>query len=78
MDRSLASEQWTGAPEAAPQEPQRSVVASMCGVCPAGCGAEVHLADGRIERLAPLRGHPLGMVCPRGARAAEIVYAEDR
>ncbi len=51
---------------------------SVCGICPAGCGVTVHLSNGRIERLTPLRDHPLGIVCPRGARAAEIVHSEDR
>ncbi len=53
-------------------------VVGICGICPAGCGVNVHLAGGRIARLTPLRGHPLGIVCPRGARAAEIVYSPDR
>jgi anaerobic selenocysteine-containing dehydrogenase len=53
-------------------------VAGICGVCPGGCGVNVHLVDGRIERLTPLKDHPLGIVCPRGAQAAEIVYSEDR
>ncbi|MFQ5614561.1 MAG: molybdopterin-dependent oxidoreductase [Anaerolineae bacterium] len=58
----------------------RTVVTSMCGVCSAGCGVNVHLAqaDGKIERLTPLKNHPLGIVCPRGAQAREIVYSEDR
>ncbi len=56
----------------------QTVVAGICGVCPAGCGVNVHLLDGCIERLTPLRDHPLGFVCPRGARAAEIVYSPDR
>jgi anaerobic selenocysteine-containing dehydrogenase len=54
------------------------VVAGMCGVCPAGCGVNIHLVDGKIERLVPLKEHPLGIVCPRGIRAREIVYSEDR
>src|SRR5512135_2187581 len=53
-------------------------VTSMCGVCLAGCGAEVHLVDGRIERLSPLAGHPQGLHCPRGSAAKEIVYSPDR
>ncbi|MDH3229469.1 MAG: molybdopterin-dependent oxidoreductase [Alphaproteobacteria bacterium] len=57
---------------------RRENVAGICGVCPGGCGVEVHLVDGRIERLTPLKGHPLGIVCPRGARAREIVYSKDR
>ena len=50
----------------------------MCGVCPAGCGVSVHLRDGKIERLVPLKDHPQGLVCPRGLHAKEIVYSEDR
>jgi anaerobic selenocysteine-containing dehydrogenase len=50
----------------------------MCGVCPAGCGVNIHLVDGKIERLVPLKDHPLGIVCPRGTRSREIVYSEDR
>lgn len=56
----------------------RRTVASMCGVCAAGCGVNVHLVDGRIDRLTPLKDHPLGIVCPRGMRAREIVYSPDR
>jgi anaerobic selenocysteine-containing dehydrogenase len=50
----------------------------ICGVCPAGCGINVHIVDGKIERLTPLKHHPLGIVCPRGLQAKEIVYSEDR
>ena len=57
---------------------ETSVVASMCGVCPSGCGVNVHLVDGRIERLTPLHDHPQGIVCPRGLQAKEIVYSPDR
>lgn len=56
----------------------RETVTGICGICPGGCGVDIHLKDGRIERLTPLKGHPLGIVCPRGARAAEIVYSPDR
>lgn len=56
----------------------RDVVISICGVCPAGCGVEVHLADGKIDHLAPLRDHPQGGICPRGMAASEIVYSPDR
>lgn len=53
-------------------------VVSMCGVCPAGCGAEVHLAHGRIVRMTPIKGHPYSALCTRGMKAAEIVYSPDR
>ena len=53
-------------------------ITSMCGVCPAGCGAEVHLVDGRITRMTPIKDHPSSVLCPRGMKAPEIVYAPDR
>ncbi len=61
-----------------PASADQTSVTSMCGVCPAGCGAKVHLTNGRIDKLTPLRGHPLGGICRRGRRAAEVVYSEDR
>ncbi|MCP4010034.1 MAG: molybdopterin-dependent oxidoreductase [Proteobacteria bacterium] len=51
---------------------------SVCGICPSGCGVTAHFKEGRFERMTPLKNHPLGIVCPRGGRASEIVYSEDR
>lgn len=63
---------------AIPGETNQTVVTSMCGVCPAGCGVNIHLVAGRIKRLTPLKHHPLGIVCPRGMQAKEVVYSEER
>ncbi len=54
------------------------IVSSICGICAAGCGVDVHLVDGKIERLTPIKDHPQGIVCPRGTHAHEIVYSPDR
>jgi len=56
----------------------RQVVTSICGICPGGCGVNVELVDGKIGRLLPIKDHPLGIVCVRGAYAKEVVYAPDR
>lgn len=58
--------------------PQKEIVTSICGVCPAGCGVHVHLEDGKIERLTPIQDHPHGIVCPRGFAAKDVVYSPDR
>ncbi len=63
---------------AIPDETNQSVMTGICGVCPSGCGVTIHLANGQIERLTPLKHHPQGIVCPRGMRAKEIIYSEDR
>ncbi len=65
-----ASEQHEGA--------QATVVASHCGVCSAGCAVDVVFEGGRLTRLRPRAGHPRGIVCTRGTRAAEVVYSPDR
>lgn len=57
---------------------QQEVVTTMCGICDAGCGVNVHLEEGVIQRITPLRDHPSGGCCPRGMHAHEIVYSEDR
>jgi len=57
---------------------KQSTVVSMCGVCPEGCGAEAHLVDGRIQRIAALKGHPHSVLCTRGMKTPEIVYSPDR
>jgi len=63
---------------ATPDQTGHEAFTSMCGVCPSGCGVNVHLIDGKIERLEPLKNHPMGIVCPRGMQAKEIVYSKDR
>ena len=53
--------------------PAQNQVVSLCGVCSAGCGAEVHLEEGRITRLTPIQNHPYSVLCTRGLKAPEIV-----
>ncbi len=53
-------------------------VTSICGICPGGCGVRVKLVDGRIDKISPIKGHPVGVVCVRGIHAREIVYSSDR
>ncbi len=67
-----------GNPETAATQASNHTVDSVCGICPAGCGVTSHVSNGRIRRLRPLKNHPMGIVCPRGARASEVVYSKDR
>ncbi|NOY91029.1 MAG: molybdopterin-dependent oxidoreductase, partial [Deltaproteobacteria bacterium] len=50
----------------------------VCGICPAGCWVEVELEGGRLTDIRADTTHPLGMICRRGEKAAEIVYSEHR
>ena len=60
--------------EAPPVEWKRAI----CGICPAGCWVNAGLRDGTLVRIEPDTGHPLGMICPRGRHAPEIVHSEHR
>jgi len=50
----------------------------LCGICPSGCGIEMAMEEGRLHRIKPMEGHPLGIVCTRGVHAEEIIYSADR
>ena len=56
----------------------RETVTSVCGICPGGCGVNVVLNDGKVEKISPIKGHPIGVVCIRGLHSKEIVYSRDR
>jgi len=61
-----------------PGQGKRERVTSICGICPGGCGVNVELVDGKIEKIFPIKGHPVAVVCVRGVHAKEIVYSADR
>ena len=61
-----------------PGEQKTETVTSICGICPGACGVNVKLVDGKIEKILPIKGHPIGVVCVRGVHAREIVYSRDR
>ena len=61
-----------------PYQPQLDSTTGLCGICPAGCGIKIYFENGRLSRIAPLKGHPQGTCCPRGAHAAETIYSPNR
>lgn len=56
----------------------KETVTSICGICPGGCGVTVTLEDGKVEKIAPIKDHPIGVVCVRGLHSKEIIYSADR
>jgi anaerobic selenocysteine-containing dehydrogenase len=52
----------------------------VCGYCATGCGLNVHLREGVAVGLTPTTQHPvnLGMACPKGWEALEVLKAHDR
>ena len=56
----------------------KETVAGICGICPGGCGVNVVLVDGKVEKILPIKNHPMGVVCVRGLHSKEIIYSRDR
>lgn len=52
----------------------------VCGYCATGCSLKVHLRDGTAIGLSPATEYPvnLGMACPKGWEALEVLKAADR
>jgi anaerobic selenocysteine-containing dehydrogenase len=57
---------------------EKIIKKGLCGICPSGCGIEITMEWERLDRIKPMEGHPLGIVCKRGTHAKEIVYSPDR
>lgn len=57
---------------------KKETVTGICGICPGGCGVSIVLVDGKIDKITPLKDHPVGVICIRGMHSKEIVYSRDR
>jgi anaerobic selenocysteine-containing dehydrogenase len=55
-------------------------LASTCLLCPARCGIQGRLVDGKLVRIIGNPLHPMsrGGVCPRGIGGVQILYHPDR
>jgi assimilatory nitrate reductase catalytic subunit len=53
---------------------------AACGYCATGCGLRLHVRDGQAVGLTPETNYPvnLGMACPKGWEALEVLDADDR
>jgi anaerobic selenocysteine-containing dehydrogenase len=61
-----------------PGEREKETVTGICGICHGGCGVNIELVEGKIHKIFPIKGHPIGVVCVRGVHAREIIYSNDR
>ena len=53
---------------------------AACGYCSTGCGLRLHVREGEAVGLTPETEYPvnLGMACPKGWEALEVLKADDR
>ncbi len=56
------------------------IVKTACELCAWSCGMNVHIKNGKIERVSGMKEHPLnrGRLCPKGSISPDYVYSRDR
>lgn len=60
--------------------PETKVVKNVCHQCPARCGIDVYVTDGKVHNIQGTLDHPIsnGKLCPKGPLGAYILYDPDR
>ncbi len=58
----------------------QTTTTSVCGFCSTGCGLHIHLRDSLATGLTPAQDYPvnLGMACPKGWEALNVLQSDDR
>ncbi|MBI5304569.1 MAG: molybdopterin-dependent oxidoreductase [Chloroflexi bacterium] len=67
-------------PAIAPEEQGEKFVATVCAMCPSGCGLQVRVVNGKAVKVAGNPLHPLnqGVCCPKGQASLEVLYSPER
>ncbi len=74
----------TRAPEAGAQaqavSPETKIVKNVCHQCPARCGIDVYVTDGKVHATYGTLDHPIsnGKLCPKGHLGVFVLYDPDR
>lgn len=60
--------------------PVTKVVKNICHQCPARCGIDVYVTDGKVHAIYGNPGDPIsnGKLCPKGHLGAYVLYDPDR
>src|SRR6266511_2454198 len=60
--------------------PETKIVKNVCHQCPARCGIDVYVTDGKVHAIFGTLDHPISndKLCPKGHLGAYILYDPDR
>ena len=77
-DVAIWSQNWPWTP--VPPEGEMTEVASVCTLCPGGCGISVRKVDERVIKVEGLADHPVnqGGICIRGLTGPQLIYSPTR
>jgi len=60
--------------------PKATIIKNICHQCPARCGIDVYVTNGKVHAIYGTPDHPIsnGKLCPKGHLGAYILYDPDR
>jgi thiosulfate reductase/polysulfide reductase chain A len=76
----IAPESDLVTPAAAAVTPETVIVKNVCHQCPARCGIDVYVTDGKVHAIYGTLDNPIsnGKLCPKGHLGMYILYDPDR
>jgi anaerobic selenocysteine-containing dehydrogenase len=76
----LAPDQTAAAAPAPRVVAETKIVKNICHQCPARCGIDVYVTNGKVHAIYGTPDHPIsnGKLCPKGHFGAYILYDPDR
>ncbi len=74
------AEAFVGEARAQTGTAETRIVKNICHQCPARCGIDVYVTNGRVHQIHGNTDHPIanGKLCPKGPLGAYILYDPDR
>ncbi len=76
----LTRESGAQAQDTPAETPETKIVKNVCHQCPARCGIDVYVTNGRVHSIYGDLGNPIanGKLCPKGHFGTYILYDPDR
>lgn len=54
------------------------VVKSFCRICGSCCGIDIHVENGRVVKVSPMKEHPVNRLCVKAQAIPDLLYSPQR
>jgi anaerobic selenocysteine-containing dehydrogenase len=54
------------------------VFKGICRLCQSACGLDVHVEDGKLAKIRPMKEHPIHRLCVKSSAIADWIYSPKR
>jgi anaerobic selenocysteine-containing dehydrogenase len=61
-----------------PPKSSPRVFKGICRLCQSACGLDVHVEDGKLVKIRPMKEHPIHRLCVKSAAIADWIYSPKR